>query len=459
MTGMKDMTNPIEIAAHAVELARGPGATDAEAWLQSRKTSRVSVRVGQVEELSDAESSVLVLRAFFGGQVATVYTADLSPEGMRQLVMQSVDLARFIEPDPFAGLPDGQLADPSLDPALDLYDDDLFAASPATLADLAKRAEDAARGYDPRITNSEGVIVERGLTETTLVNSRGFSGSYHATGCSLSAAVIADDADNKKRSGRWSTSARFLSCLDDPEQTGRKAAERAIRQLGACPIATQTAPVVWDPAAGEYLLDFFANAASGRLLNEGTTYLSGRESQSIAAPNVSIVDDPLLPGGLGSRPFDDEGCLPRPVRIISGGVFNGFLFDSYQARRAGRASNGHAGRGYQGNDFALGIQPSNLSLVPGDRAPDAIVSEVEQGLYFTQLGGVSLNQTTGDLSLGAVGRWIERGQLTYPVSEITVAGRIPDLLASIDAIGNDPVRLGSITVPTFRVSRMTISGR
>lgn len=369
-------------------------------------------------------------------------------------------MARLSDPDPCVGLPDGPFADGAGANSLDLYDPAVFDLDPEMVIALARRAEAAARGYDARITNSEGSTVELNEHTTALANSRGFSGSYRATSCALSVTVLADDEDHKKRSDYWETSERFFDRLEDAEEVGRRAAERTLRRLGARKVETQEVPVVWSPEMARMFLEYvLAAAVSGQQRYRGSTFLIDYEGDRIASPPVTVIDDATLPGRLGSRPFDGEGLASRRTMLFEEGIFNGFLFDSYSARRANRESTASAGRSmaFQ-RGMMIDVSPSNLSMAAGTSAPEDIIAGVSQGLYLTELLGFAENLTTGDFSRGAGGIWIDGGELAYPVSEINIAGRLQDMLAGIDAVGNDVGVRGNIAAPTFRMARMTVSG-
>lgn len=455
-------SSEIDLAAEAAKLALGAGASEADAWLRLSREGSFIVREGDVEQALEARSTMLALRVFAGQRVATVSSTDLSLAALQGLAAQAVELAKLSNPNPYAGLPDAPAMTGEVGAELDLYDRELFEQTSESLIALAQRAQAAGLGFDPRITKSDGAIIFRRHATIALANSRGFAAAYQETSCSLSVTVIAVDPNNANepmRDGGWSTSDRHFARMEAPEQVGQRAAERALRQFGARRVPTQEAPVVWSPPMAALLIEFLTYGTSGEVFNQGSTFLIGQEGRAVGSPLFTLTDDPTLPGGLGTRPFDDEGVAPRRTPLFESGIFRGFLFDSEQARRAGRASTGHAIRSWRGSGWALGIQSSNLSLTAGKMSPDAIIEDTLRGLYLTELIGLSFNQTTGDFSAGGVGIWIEQGRLSYPVAEVNVAGRLPQMLHDLDAVGNDPLRIERITAPTLRISRMTISGR
>jgi PmbA protein len=371
------------------------------------------------------------------------------------MVRDAVELASISEPDEYAGLPErGDLAPPN-QPNLQLYDERIETLTTDEMKDFALRCEQAAFDYDKRVTNSEGA--EMGVTrmQVALANSLGFGGAYVGTHAALSVEVMCDDADGKKRNDHWYTSERALHRLEDAEAVGRKAAERAVAKIGARKVGTTAVPVVWEAPVAHQLLRIIGQAVSGEALYKRSTFLAGLEEQQVASPLFTLTDDPLLAGRLGSRPFDGEGVVSRVVPVFEQGVFRSFLFDSYNARRTGRRSTGAAHRGLA-SEPAPGT--SNFVMQAGETQPDALFGDIDEGLLLTDLMGFGVNLTTGDFSRGAQGFWIENGRVTYPVTEINLSGNLKDMLAGIDAVGSDLLWRGSSAAPSFRMSRLTLSG-
>src|SRR3954471_19539804 len=248
--------------------------------------------------------------------------------------------------------------------------------------------------------------------------------------------------------------------MEDAETVGRTAAERALRQLGARPVATQEVPVVFAPEAAREFLSILAQAASGDARYRGFSFLIDREGDLLASPLLTVTDDATLPGRLGSRPFDVEGLASRRTPLFAAGVFSGFLYDTYSARKANQPSTANAARSnYPGAGARIGVAPSNLVMAPGASSPEAIIGGVKQGLYVTDTLGFGENLTTGDFSRGAAGLWIEDGELTHSVCEVNIAGRLQEMLAGIDAVGNDAAFVESASAPTFRIANMVVSGQ
>ncbi|MBA2518523.1 MAG: TldD/PmbA family protein [Chloroflexia bacterium] len=461
MTAATDGTAALTAAIQAVELARRAGAGDAEAGLRAARSSSVRVRDGQVDERVDTETGILTLRVFVGSRTAAATTSDIAPDALARLAADAVALARLTAPDPDAGLPDGPFpAANGDDTTLDLVDPALLDPAPDLLLALARQADAAARGLDRRVRSGEGATAARQAGMMALANSRGFAASYPATACYLVVSAAADDAEGKKREGWWYAADRRLAGMEDAETVGRTAAERARRQLGARPVPTREAPVVWAPEAAREFLGILAQAAAGDFRYRGASFLIDREGEQLASPLVTITDDATLPGRGGSRPFDVEGVASRRTSLFEAGTFVSFLYDAYSGRKAGRPSTANAGRSsIPGVGSRIGVAPSNLVMAPGVSSPEAIIAGVEDGLYLTDMLGSGENLATGDFSRGAAGLWIEHGELAYPVGEINISGRLQEMLLNIDAVGNDARFVDTASAPTFRIARMMVSGR
>jgi PmbA protein len=452
---MDDPQELLNLAEDVVQLARRHGATDADVFVSAATEFEVTVRQGAVERLLEAGTRALGLRVFVDGRPAITYTSDFSRPALDALAQQTVDLARITDPDPANGLPDPEEWAERFSGDLELYDPGLASVSNDVKIDMARRSEAAAFAFDPRITNSDGGSCATDVSARALVNSRGFAGAYRSSVASLQVEVMADDEDGKKRNDSWYTIDRFIDRLDAPEEVGRIAAERALTQLGARKVNTREVPVVWENRLAHRLVGIIARAASGEALYRRQTFLMNLEQEPVASRLVSVIDDPLIPRRVGSRPFDGEGVTSRLNEIVVDGVFRGFLFDSYTARKTGRRTTGSATRGVAGPP---GVGTSNLTLLPGASSLDEIIGGVKDGLFLTNLMGFGVNLTTGDFSQGAAGRWIENGRLTYPVTEINVSGNLRDMLQRIEMVGNDLFIRGGTAAPTLLMSKLMVSG-
>ena len=447
------------LAADVVALAIKAGATDAEAVAREGDEFSVNVRMGAVETLKESGSRGLGLRVFLGKRSGSASTSDLTAEGIRQLVEGALALARVTEEDPFAGLPEtGEFG--AVQDDLHLYYDDVYSLGGAERIEWARRVEAAALAADPRITNSDGGSFDAATGRKALANSRGFVGSYRTSYAGVAAAPLAKDADGKMQRDGWWSSARRLSDVESPESVGQEAARRTLRRLGARRVATQSVPIIFAPETARTLIGSVFEAASGDAIWRGASFLAGKLGETIAAPDLTIVDDNtmLLPtgvGGFGTSPFDDEGLPSQRTVVVENGVLRNYLLNTYTARKLGMLSTHNAARGLAG---APGVGCGNLYLQPGNMTKEQILGEVKAGLYVTSLMGFGTNMVTGDYSRGATGLWIENGQLTHAVEEITVAGNLAEMLRNVTAIGNDLRFRGSVASPTLRIDGMTIAG-
>jgi PmbA protein len=368
-------------------------------------------------------------------------------------------LAHVTEEDRFTGLPEtgefGSIAEDQ-----HLYYEDVYSLSGPERIEWARRAEAAALAADPRITNSDGGSFDAATGRKVLANSRGFVGSYRSSYAGVSVAPLAMDANGAMQRDGWWSSARRLNDLESPEAVGKEAARRTLRRLGARRVQTQRVPIVFAPEVARSLLGSVFEAASGDAVWRGASFLAGRLGEPIAAPSLTIVDDNtmLLPsgaGGFGSSPFDGEGLPSRRTVVVEAGVLRAYLLNTYSARKLGLKSTHNASRGLAGTP---GIGCGNLYLEPGTQTPEEILAAIPAGLYVTGLMGFGVNVVTGDYSRGATGLWIENGQLTHAVEEVTVAGNLAEMLKNVTAIGSDLEFRGAVASPTLRIDGMTIAG-
>ncbi len=442
------------IAERAVAMACGLGATDAECTLAEGSEFSVNVRLGEVESLKDAGSSGAGIRVLLGKRAGSSYTSDLSEEGIRRMVAQAMEIAEIATEDPHAGLPDrGELG--RFEGDLKLFFDDVAALATEDKIARAKETEKAAMAYDPRIVNSEGASFNSYTGVRVFANSFGFLGSYASSSCSLSVTPVARDGGSMERD-YWYTSARSSTSLEDPEYVGQQAARRALRRLNPRKVGTQKIPVIFESRVARGLLDHLFDAASGSAVYRKATFLADKLGEPIASPRLTVIDDATMPGLFGSSPFDDEGVPSRRTVVLERGVLKSFLHNTYTARRLGMRTTGNGSRGLTGN---AGVGHGNFYLEPGERSADEIIRGVSKGLYVTELIGFGVNVVTGDYSRGASGHWIENGELGWPVSEITIASTLQEMLMNIEAVGSDLEFRGSLASPTLLVREMTISGR
>lgn len=441
-----------DLLAEVLRRARARGATAADGYLIEERHFSASVRLGEVETVTHARDQRLSLRVFVGLASAASSTSDLSPQSLERVVDEATALAKITAEDPHAGLPDpAELIEHV--PDLDLEDVAGDSTSPEDKIAIAREAEAAALASDPRITNSEGAEYGDRRARFAYATSHGFARAYATSSFTISVAPVAAANGEMQRDYWWST-ARKRACLEDPASVGRTAAARAVRRLGSRKISTTEVPVIFDPENAASLIRTLAGAASGPSLYRRASFLLDRLGTTIAAPRVTVVDDGLIPGALGSRPFDGEGLATRRTVLVREGVLESYLLDSYSARKLGLTSTHHAVRDGSG----VTVATTNLMLLAGPSTPAELIASVKRGLYVTELIGFGVNAVTGDYSRGAVGLWIENGELTHPVEEVTVAGNLLEMFTRIEGIGNDLTLRDRTAAPTLLIGRMVVAG-
>jgi len=445
----------IDTARELLEKAKKRGATEGDIIIVEGELSSVQVRLSAIEKITDSRFKTLGLRLFFDKRSAITSTSDFSSDSLDRLIEDTCSMAKLTASDEYAGLPlrqYGQFGIKSKD--LEVYDDYVHSLSIEEMIEGAKEAEAAAFRYDPRITNSDSSDFTKRYTHVIYANTNGSSGDYRTSLFSLSVTPVAAMNGQMQRD-YWSSTKRRFNQLDKPAHVGEVAAMRTVRRLGAKKVHTQRAPVVFDPETASSLLGNLCIALSGHSLYKGASFLLGMLNKQIASPDVTIYDDGTIPWGIGSRPLDAEGVPTRKTTIVEKGVLTSYLLDSYSARKLNLASTGNASRSPGEPPVAA---PTNFYLAPGNHSPSDIIKSVDSGLYVTELIGFGFNPITGDYSRGAVGVWIENGELTYPVEEITIAGNIKEMLMQIEMVGNDLDFRQKICSPTIKIERLTIAG-
>lgn len=444
----------LELACDMVKQAMAAGATAAEATLTEGDEFSATVRMREIESLKEAGSRGAGLRVLAGKRAGSAFTSDLSPEGIRQLVASALQLAAITMEDPHAGLPEPEELG-ALAGDLGLYCEDVAELEAARKIEMARETEAAALDFDPRITNSEGASFDSHAGRHIFANSLGFAGAYRTSYCSLHTIPLARDGDSMERD-YWFSMARGLGGLEPPAEIGRTAARRALRRLGAVKVETQRVPVVFEPRTARSLLDNIFEAVHGEAIYRQASFLAGKLGEKVASEALTVIDDGTLPGLFGTTPFDDEGVPSRRTAIIENGVLKSYLLNTYTARKLGMRTTGNASRGLAGNP---GIGHGNLYIQKGDRPAGSIIASIRNGFYVTELLGFGVNIVTGDYSRGATGIWIRNGELAFPVSEVTIAGNLIEMLQAIEAIGSDLEFRGATAAPTLLVREMTVGGK
>ena len=446
---MNDPEKSLGLLADLIERATRAGADGADAVFVEGVSLSLAQRLGKPESVDRAEAADVGLRAFIGKRQAIVSSSDTSPDALDELVERAVAMARVVPEDPHCGLADGGLL-ASRFPDLDICERD--EPTPAALAEMAGRAEDAARAV-AGVTNSEGAEATWSLSTVAMAASNGFAGAYSRSRHGLSVSVLAGEGTAMERDYDYA-SAVFSGDLDRAEEVGRRAGMKAVARLNPRKIASSKVPVVYDPRVSRSLLGHLAGAINGSSIARGTSFLKDKLGQRIFPDAITIVDDPLRPRGFRSRPFDAEGLGAERRNIVDGGRLTTWIMDLRSARQLGMESTAHATRG---TSSPPSPSASNLYLEPGPASPEDIIAGIESGFYITELIGFGVDGLTGDYSRGACGQWIENGEFAYPVSEVTVAGNLADMFANITAASDLEFRYGT-DAPTVRVDGMTVAG-
>jgi PmbA protein len=443
----------LELAKKLVQRARRRGADQAEAFIETGREASCRVREQEIQDLSEATSKGLGVRVVCKSRLGFAYTSDFSPASLEEAVDRAIALAKAAAPNRHHGLPGKkELAAKTKDSGL--FDEAVASLPAEWKIRAALEMEKAGKGLDPRITTFESVGAGEAVSETLLASSEGFTGAFRGTMVYLYAMPVASDGKQLQTS-YWMDTKRFFSDLEAPEAVGREAARRAVRMLGARRVKSQRVPVVFDPMMAASFVSSIAGAANGDAVFKKSSFLAPLLGKKIGPDHLTLVDDGLLPRGLGSSPFDGEGVPTRRTAIIDQGVLTSFLYDSFTARKAKARPTGNASRGYR---TLPSIGTNNLYLEAGCRSPEELVRGVKRGLYVTAMLGHGANLVTGEYSRGANGLWIEDGELTHPVQEVTVAGDLRQMLLGIDAVGNDLQFRGQAAAPTIRFAELTVSG-
>jgi PmbA protein len=438
------------LAQQLVEAAKRAGADAADAVAVRGVSQGVEVRDGRVEESERSEGDDVGLRVLVGQRQAVVSTNDVSGDGVARLAERAVAMARVAPEDRYAGL-----ADPAL-LARDFPDLDLLDPKVPSTSELERRAceAEAAALAVKGVTKSGGASASTGIGGMVLVTSTGFHGSYLRSSQSISTTAISGDGTGMERDYDY-TAAPHASDLESPQTVGRKAGERTVARANPRKVETCKVPVLFDPRVAGSIVGHLVGAVNGASIARKTSFLKDRLGEQLFARNIRIIDDPLRVRGLRSQTFDAEGVQVKKLAIIDEGVLTSWLLDSGTARELGLATTGHAQRGVSSSPSP---GPYNLHLEAGEVTPAELMSDIRQGFYVTDLIGSGVNGVTGDYSRGASGFWIENGKITYPVSEVTIAGHLLDIFKSLVPANDLEFRYG-VNAPTLRIEGLTLGGR
>ncbi|MEO8463832.1 MAG: metalloprotease PmbA [Gammaproteobacteria bacterium] len=430
------------VAAQAVEIARRHGADQAEAGVSYEEGLSVTVRMGEVEAVERQRDRGLAVTVYSGTRKGSASTTDFSASGVEDTVRKALSIGSFTAADEYAGLADAALmAQAPRD--LDLYFPSDLDVEQATA--IALRAENAARGFDARIANSEGASVSGGVGHRVYANSHGFVGGYPTSSYSTSCSVVAKSESSLERD-YWYTVSRRTEDLEAPEHVGEQAARRAVQRLDARSLSTRKVPVLYPAELAKGLFGHLVAAIRGTAQYRRASFLLDAVGQQVLPKFIDIDEDPWILRGLGSAPFDGEGVTTRQRRLVAGGVLQGYVLSSYSARRLGLQTTANAG----------GVH--NLLVKPTAGSLAELIAASDQAFVVGELLGQGVNTVTGDYSRGAAGFWVERGAIVHPVNEVTIAGNLADLFKQIQAVGSDIDTRGTIRCGSVLVDGLTLAG-
>ena len=434
----------LSLAGEAVSHARKLGADAVHAVTADGRSTEIEILQGQIEKVEQAEARDISLKVYAGKSSASISGSVLTKEAIHRLAETALAMARLAPPDPYAGIADPDQLETQIRD-LDLAGDDMPDA--AGLEKLAKEAEAAGLGVSG-VSKSGGAGASASDRSIAVVMSNGFAQGYRRTGMGLSMSAIAGEGLGMQRDYDY-TSAIHFADLRDAEEIGREAGSRAVKRLNPRKVKSQSVPVIYDRRVASGLVGHLLGAINGASIARGTSFLKESLGQQVFGSHITIVEDPFIPRGFGSRPFDGEGLACRSTNLIDQGVLTNWILDLRSARQLALKPTGQGSRG--------GPSTSNVFLPAGAQTPEEQIREISQGLYVTELIGSSVNMVTGDYSRGASGFWIENGELTYPVSEITIAGNLKDMFMTIMPASNLEFR-SSVNAPNCRVEGLTIAG-
>ena len=431
-----------QLVSDALAYARSRGATAADAEASEGFGQTVTARQGEVETIEYNRDKGIGVSVYIGKQRGHASSSDFSPQAVRDTVDAALAIAKYTASDDCAGLADPDTLAREF-PDLDLIHPWEMPVERAI--EMAKACEAAGFAVDKRISNSEGATVSTQQSHFIYGNTHGFLAGYPSSRHGIWCALIAGKGDAMQRDD-WYETTRDPAELPAPESVGRKAGERAVARLGARKIATQQVPVLFESGVASSLMGHFVSAVSGGSLYRKSSFLLDSLGKAVFAPIVQMRDLPLIPKGLASSAFDEEGVATQTRDIVKDGVVQGYFLATYSGRKLGMKSTGNAG--------------GNHNLVMQDTGEDfaALLKKMGTGLLVTELMGQGVNSVTGDYSRGAAGFWVENGVIAYPVQEITIAGNLKDIYKNIVAIGNDVSRRSSRQCGSILVSGMTLAG-
>lgn len=430
------------VAQRVLELAKTAGASAAEADVSEGYGQSVTVRLSEIETIEYNQDKGVGVTVYLGQQKGHASTSDFSDKALADTVTAALNIARFTAADDCSGLAEPALLATEF-PDLDLYHPWALSTDDAIV--LARSCEDAARGVDKRITNSEGASVSTQASQFVYANSNGFLAGFPSSRHSWSVAAVAEDGGSMQRD-YWYSVARHRDDLESITAVGRKAGERVVARLNARRVKTGRYPVLFEAPVAASLIGHLVSAVSGGSLYRRSSFLLDSLGKQVMSDKVIIDEDPFLLRGLGSGAYDNEGVATSARRLVDAGTLEGYFLSSYSGRKLNMPSTGNAGGSH------------NLLVHSTGESFDELVKELGTGLLVTELMGHGTNLLTGDYSRGAAGFWVENGVITYPVEEITIAGNLAEMFKQIVAIGDDVLDRGSRKVGSILLESLTVAG-
>ncbi len=441
----------LKLAEDGVHMAECAGAEAAEVFISNSTSMEIDVHNTEVETSKSAVEKGLGVRVFKGLKSGFAYTTELSTSGIDEVVKQAVANADLAAEDEYHTLPSAVQDYPEIN----IYDPDLAQQSIENKIALAREVEVAARGYDPRVDIIESATYQDHIEEAAVANSMGVAAYSRGTVCGIHVHLTAREGEDHQTGFALDFSQKFANI--SPRRVGEEAAFRAVRMLGARPLAQGSdVPVVFDPYVMVNMLGILAPALTAEAVQKGRSLFADQVHQQVASEQISIIDDGTLLTGVHSAPFDGEGVPSGKTVLIENGVLKGFMHNTYTAAKAGVSSTGNAVRSSFKSRPEVGV--TNFFLSPGCKPAEEIITELDEGFYVCDVMGMhTANPISGDFSVGATGVWINQGKLAVPIRGAAIAGNIRDLLLAVDAVGNDLRFFGGSGAPTVRVSRLAVS--
>ncbi|MFZ5688141.1 MAG: TldD/PmbA family protein [Bacillota bacterium] len=443
-------TNHEEITNWLVETAISLGAGEAEAYTIGSQELSIEVSNQEIETIKISENTGVGVRIVQEGRIGFAYNSSLSRQSLLEMLERAVANAKQATPDPYNTLPqEGNCQQ------VDIFDPDLSHVSLEEKINFAMEIEKRVRSFDSRIKVVENCTYQDTYFRVSLSNSKGISGSYQGTYCGAFANVVAEqDGDNQTGFG-FQYAHKFKDL--NPVLVGQEAAFRAVRMLGATSTSTRKSIVVLEPYIAASFLGIIGQSLSSEAVQKGRSLFAKKIKTKVASPLVNVIDDGTLAEGIFTAPFDAEGVPTRRTNLITEGVLQGYLYNTYTAARDGVVSTGNSVR-YSFKGLPQ-VGTTNIFISPGEMPESQLIRELDKGLYITEIMGLhTANPITGDFSVGAAGLLIENGELTKPFRGVAIAGNMMELFELIDGIGNNLRFFGGKGSPTIRVSRLAVSG-